>query len=104
MGYINYFLLSDSLSAKPYLDSVLAYTENSEFKNEVSKFYDGVNFIKISRLPFIEQMIQIELEKEKVLQEKEEEKENLEINQIPEELTDEIKEESENISPVKGKE
>jgi len=104
LGYINYFLLSDSLSAKPYLDSVLAYTENSEFKNEVLKFYDGVNFIKISRLPFIEQMIQIELEKEKVLQEKEEEKENLEINQIPKELTDEIKEELENISPVKGKE
>jgi len=104
LGYINYFLLSDSLSAKPYLDSVLAYTENSEFKNEVSKFYDGVNFIKISRLPFIEQMIQIELEKVKVLQEEDEEEENLEIKQISEELTEEIKEKPENISPVKGKE
>ena len=65
LGYINYFVLIDSLSAKPYFDSVLAYTENSDYKTEVSKFYDGNNFIKISRLPFIESMIQAKLDKDK---------------------------------------
>ena len=79
MGYINYFVLIDSLSAKPYFDSVLAYTENSEFKTEVSKFYDGENFIKISRLPFIEQMIQAKIDKEKAEQE-EQKKEEEEMN------------------------
>ncbi len=71
LGYINYFVLIDSLSAKPYFDSVLAYTENSEYKTEVSKFYDGNNFIKISRLPFIENMIQAKLDKDKAEQEEE---------------------------------
>ncbi len=71
-------MLIDSLSAKPYFDSVLAYTENSEFKTEVSKFYDGENFIKISHLPFIEQMIQAKMDKEKA--EQEEQKKKKEMN------------------------
>jgi len=100
LGYINYFMLADSLSAKPYFDSVLAYPSNSEFKTEVSKFYDGENFIKISRLPFIEQMIQEELEKETSEQEVEDKKENKE----PEKSLVEKKEEPENTSPAKGKE
>ncbi len=103
LGYINYFLLADSLSAKPYFDSVLAYPENSEFKTEVTKFYDGENFIKISRLPFIEQMIQKKLDDEISEQEKRD-KEEEEDSKEPEKPTEEKKEEPENVSPVKGKE
>ena len=85
LGYINYFVLIDSLSAKPYFDSVLAYTENSEYKTEISKFYDGNNFIKISRLPFIEHMIQAELDKDKAeLEEEVKEKKKAEENKDPE--------------------
>ena len=98
LGYINYFLMADSLSAKPYFDSLLAHTENSEFNTEVLKFYDGENFITISRLPFIEQMIQAELDKENAQQE-----ETLEDKKIPEELPEEKIEKPENKSPVEGK-
>ena len=98
LGYINYFLMADSLSAKPYFDSLLAHTDNSEFNTEVLKFYDGENFITISRLPFIEQMIQAELDKENAQQE-----ETLEDKKIPEELPEEKIEKPENKSPVEGK-
>ncbi|MBT3754839.1 MAG: tetratricopeptide repeat protein [Candidatus Cloacimonetes bacterium] len=104
LGYINYFLLADSLSAKPYFDSVLAYPENSEFITEVSKFYNGENFIRISRLPFIEQMIQDKLEKENSEQEQENAKKEKEEELKKPEKSPEKKEEPENISPVKGKE
>ena len=100
LGYINYFLLADSLSAKPYFDSVLAYPENSEFKTEVTKFYDGESFIKISRLPFIEQMIQKELDEEI----SEQEQEDKEDSKEPEKPTEMKNDEPENVSPVKGKE
>lgn len=62
LGYINYFVLEDSLNAKAYFDSVLAFPKHTDFKTEISKFYDGENFIKIDRLPFIEQILRRELE------------------------------------------
>ena len=106
LGYINYFLLADSLLAKTYFDSVLTYTENSEFITEVSKFYDGKNFIKISRLPFIERMIQAELDKEITEQEEERKEENTdpEEEKATEKLPEEKEEEPHNKSPVNGKE
>jgi tetratricopeptide (TPR) repeat protein len=106
LGYINYFLLSDSLSAKPYFDSVLASTENSQFKTEVSKFYDGENFIKLTRLPYLDYLIQTELDKEKAEQE---EDENIEDFIDPEKekdsdvLQEEKKGDTNQIYPVKGK-
>ena len=106
LGYINYFLLADSLSAKPYFDSVLASTENSQFKTEISKFYDGKNFIKIMRLPFIEYMIQAELDREKAEQENEEnEEDNIKPEEVkdPEKLQKENEEEVNQRSPVRGK-
>ncbi len=112
LGYINYFVLIDSISAKPYFDSVLAYTEDSEYKTEISKFYDGNNFIKISRLPFIESMIQAELDKDKAELEKEmqegKEEESSKENKDPEkenvsESTHEEKEEPYRQPSVKDK-
>ena len=106
LGYINYFLLADSLSAKPYFDSVLTSKDNSQFKTEISKFYNGENFIKIKRLPFIEHLIQTELDKEKAEQEKEEG--NVEDNDPEKEkdsniLPEEREGETNQRSPVKGK-
>ncbi len=111
LGYINYFLLADSLSAKPYFDSVLASTENSQFRTEISKFYDGENFIKIMRLPFIEYLIQAELDEKKaeLEQEQEVEEENVEDNgkndpeKDPKELPQENEGEVNQISPVRSK-
>jgi len=109
LGYINYFLLADSLSAKPYFDSVLAYAENTIFKTEILKFYNGENFIKISRLPYIEQMIQAELDKENAeqkklekLEEEKEKEENPEKGKNIEILPEEKKEDPEIKSPIKG--
>ena len=109
LGYINYFLLADSLSAKPYFDSVLAYTENTIFKTEILKFYNGENFIKISRLPYIERMIQAELDKENAeqkklekLEEEKEKEENPEKGKNIEILPEEKKEDPEIKSPIKG--
>lgn len=103
LGYINYFLLADSLSAKPYFDSVLADTEHTIFKTEILKFYNGENFIKISRLPFIERMLQAELDKEKKEQkDQENQEEKKEGEKILEKLPDEKEEEPEMKSPVKG--
>lgn len=107
LGYVNYFLLADSLSAKPYFDSVLAYTGNSEFKIEVSKFYDGENFIKIMRLPLIEQMIQTELDKELSEQKEQnnnEESTDIEKDKKPEIIPEKRQEEPDSKSPVTGKE
>ena len=103
LGYINYFMLADSLSAKPYFDSVLADTEHTIFKTEILKFYNGENFIKISRLPFIEQMIQAELDKEKAEQkDQESQEEKREEEKDPEKLPEEKEKESDIKSPVKG--
>ena len=109
LGYINYFLLADSLSAKPYFDSVLAYTENTIFKTEILKFYNGKNFIKISRLPYIERMLQAELDKENAeqkklekLEEEKEKEENPEKGKNIEILPEEKKEDPEIKSPIKG--
>ena len=108
LGYINYFLLADSLSAKPYFDSVLVNSEHTVFRTEILKFYNGKNFIKISRLPYIEQMLQAELDKENAEQERleklEEKKENTEKEQVLEELPGKKEEEPDIKSPVKGKE
>ena len=106
LGYINYFLLTDSLSAKPYFDSVLASKENSQFKTEISKFYDGENFIKLMRLPFIDYLIQAELEKEDAEQEDEKNEESNidpEMKNDPDVLQEEKQEEADQISPVRGK-
>ena len=106
LGYINYFLLADSLSAKPYFDSVLTSKDNSQFKIEISKFYNGENFIKITRLPFIEYLIQAELDKE--IAEREKEEKNIEDNDLEKEkdsniLPEEKEGETNQRSPVRGK-
>jgi len=103
LGYINYFLLADSLSAKPYFDSVLADTEHTIFKTEILKFYNGENFIKISRLPFIERMLQAELDNEKEEQkDQENQEEKKEGEKDLEKIPDEKKKDPEIKSPVKG--
>lgn len=105
LGYINYYMLADSLSAKLYFDSVLADTEQTIFKTEILKFYNGENFIKISRLPYIERMIQTELDKEKAEQkEQEEEKKDLEKEKVPEKIPEGKEEEPDLMFPDEGKE
>ncbi len=105
-GYINYFLLADSLSARPFLDSVLVNPEHTIFKIETRKFYNGENFIKIARLPFIEQLIQAELDEEKAKEEKDnEEKEQKESEEIKpsQEIPEEKEKEPDKKSPKEGK-
>ncbi|MDP8268581.1 MAG: tetratricopeptide repeat protein [Candidatus Tenebribacter davisii] len=106
LGYINYFILSDSLAAKPYLDSVLTNKKYPAYSNEVEKFYDGDKFIKIDRLPYIEQMIQNQLNKEKAEQEEQEntdkELEETEKEKEQKDLLDNKPGKSESKSPDKG--
>jgi len=97
LGYINYFILEDSLAAKTYFDSVLAFPKPSEYKTEISKFYNGENFIKIDRLPYIEQMIQRELAEESSDEEIDEKSDS-------EEVIEKNAEKPIERSPVKGKE
>ncbi|MCF7859577.1 MAG: tetratricopeptide repeat protein [Candidatus Cloacimonetes bacterium] len=99
LGYINYFILEDSLAAKPYFDSVLTISEMTPYKSEVRKFYDGENFIKISRLPYIEQLLQADLEKQRSEQEDNEEQKPESKEVIEEQQKGKIQE---NISPIKG--
>jgi tetratricopeptide (TPR) repeat protein len=74
LGYIHYFLLADSLSAKPFLDSLLT-NENNDFKSSIYKFYDGAFFIKMNQLPALKLQIEKEKEQEEALKEQEEQKE-----------------------------
>jgi len=97
LGYINYFILEDSLAAKTYFDSVLAFPKPSEYKTEISKFYNGEIFIKIDRLPYIEQMIQRELAEESSDEEIDEKSDS-------EEVIEKNAEKPIERSPVKGKE
>ncbi|MBC8384785.1 MAG: tetratricopeptide repeat protein [Candidatus Cloacimonetes bacterium] len=69
LGYINYFLLEDSLAAKPFFDSLLVNNANNEYKIAINTFYDGTHFLKLEHLPYIEEMI--EKEKEKQMEEEE---------------------------------
>ena len=65
LGYINYFLLADSIAAKPYLDTLLSKENIREFKESIAKFYDGKYFKKLTRLPYIDQLEKAKKEKEK---------------------------------------
>ncbi len=104
LGYINYFLLADSLSAKPFLDSVLVNPEHTILKTETRKFYNGENFIKIARLPFIEQLIQAELDEEKAKEEKDnKEQEESEEIKPSQEIPEEKEKEPDKKSPKEGK-
>ena len=53
IGYIYYFILNDSTSAKPFLDKILEKENVGEYKTEINKFYNGKNFILLERLPYI---------------------------------------------------
>ena len=74
LGYIQYFLLADSLSARPFLDSLLTIEDN-DFKSSIYKFYDGTFFIKMNQLPALKLQIEKEKEQEDALKEQEEQKE-----------------------------
>ena len=81
LGYIQYFLLADSLSARPFLDSLLTIEDN-DFKSSIYKFYDGTFFIKINQLPALKLQIEKEKEQEEVLREQEEQKEKKEQEEL----------------------
>ncbi len=74
LGYIQYFLLADSLSAKPFLDSLLTIEDN-DFKSSIYQFYDGTFFIKLNQLPALKLQIEKEKEQEDTLKKQEEQKE-----------------------------
>ncbi|MBL7149038.1 MAG: tetratricopeptide repeat protein [Candidatus Cloacimonetes bacterium] len=98
LGYVHYFLLADSLSAKPFLDSLLTI-ENNDFKSSIYKFYDGTFFIKINQLPALKLQIEKEKEQEEALKEQEEQKEQKELEKSEETQKSENNEEKN--KPVK---
>jgi TolA-binding protein len=98
LGYIYYFLLADSLSARPFLDSLLTI-ENNDFKSSVYKFYDGTFFIKINQLPTLKLQIEKEKEQEEALKEQEEQKEQEKLEKSEE--PQKIKSNEEKREPVK---
>ncbi len=59
IGFINYFVLADSTLAKQYLDELLN-KENSEYVQDINKFYDGKYFKSLNRLPYIQQLEEVE--------------------------------------------
>lgn len=56
LGYLNHFLLADSVSAKQYYDIVLASKDNNEFSPAVQKLYNGNTFNVVTRLPALIQL------------------------------------------------
>ena len=98
LGYIHYFLLADSLSARPFLDSLLTI-ESNDFKNSIYKFYNGTFFIKINQLPALKLQLEKEKEQEEVLKEQEEQKEQEELEKSEEPQKSENNEEKR--EPVK---
>ncbi len=64
LGYIHYFILNDSISAKSYFDKVLEENDTSLFSNNIKTFYDGVNFIKLQQLPYLAELAETEEIKE----------------------------------------
>ena len=96
LGYIHYFLLADSLSARPFLDSLLIIEDNN-FKSSIYKFYDGTFFIKINQLPALKLQTEKKKEQEEILKKQDEEKEQKELEK-PEELL-ESKKEKESVKP-----
>jgi len=83
LGYINYFILSDSTSAKSYFDKILEEKDASQYSNNIKTFYDGVNFMKLQQLPYLTELAEAERAKE--LEEAEAEKEKEENEEIIEE-------------------
>ena len=45
LGYVSYFLLSDSTQAKPYLKTLLEDNKSSEYSLFINKFFNGEHFI-----------------------------------------------------------
>jgi len=74
LGYVNYFILSDSISAKTNFDKILEENEAGQYSNNIKTFYDGVNFKKLQHLPYIVELA--EAEKAKELEETEEKPED----------------------------
>lgn len=64
IGYIEYFILNDSLTAKTYFDSILTKNPDSEFSSEIKKFYDGNSFIKLEQLPYLQELKEKEAKKQ----------------------------------------
>ncbi|MDY6915831.1 MAG: tetratricopeptide repeat protein [Candidatus Cloacimonadota bacterium] len=57
LGYIHYFELGDSTAARPYWEQILA-TENNIWQQHVSNYYDGEKFIRLQRLPLLQQYLE----------------------------------------------
>ncbi|HPR17019.1 MAG TPA: tetratricopeptide repeat protein [Candidatus Cloacimonadota bacterium] len=74
LGYLNHFVLQDTLKAKDYYDNILALDTSNEYKTSIEKYYDGNHFLAISRLPVL---VQIE-ERERLEEEEEAQKAILE--------------------------
>ena len=83
LGYVNYFILSDSISAKSNFDKILEENDASQYSNNIKTFYDGSNFKKLQHLPYLEELA--EAEKAKELEEAEAEEKPDEIEEITEE-------------------
>ena len=85
IGYIHFYILSDSTTAKLYFNTLLENSPNSIFSSVIQKFYDGKRYLKIDRLTFFEEV-------EKARQQAEEQPEK-EIEKELEKEAEEIKEE-----------
>jgi TolA-binding protein len=73
LGYVNHFLLADSVTAKQHYDIVLAQIDNNEFIPEVQKLYNGEAFKTLTRLPAVINLeIKLAVAEEAALKEAEE--------------------------------
>ena len=98
LGYLNYFLLNDSLEAKKYFNILLNQDVDNEYKDNLDRFYSGSHFIKTEKI-----VVELESEKpeeEDSTQDQEKDKET-EIKPLTEEeIIDSLKtEKSEELEP-----
>ncbi|MDO9577129.1 MAG: tetratricopeptide repeat protein [Candidatus Cloacimonadales bacterium] len=90
LGYLNHFLLADSVAAKQHYDIVMSVKENNEYLPAVQKLYNGNTFNVVTRLPAI-----IQLERKLAAQEE------AALKKAEEEATETTKEDSEQTSKQK---
>ncbi len=62
IGFISYYSLADTITAKVYFDSLLSENSSSQYSQFINKIYDGENFITTYRLPYFEDLDLKELE------------------------------------------
>ncbi len=60
LGFIYYYDLKDTSSAKPYFDSLLTEKSNDEYSEYIKKFYDGKSFTITDSLSYLNSLLRKE--------------------------------------------